>query len=466
MKKRFAPLLVVLAIPVLATALGLLARAQWDTRWSTGIRRDFVMHGQRADARVMQRYSLATLCGDARTASRIPPCRTYNTFSGVILISGAAGGVGLLLLVGILASGAAARRSRKALVKGFRPALYAVTGTLILLLLVHALLALQIVRLLSIVAGVRPGGLLTFLGVIACGLVIGASMVAARMARAAGDTRRLLATRLSERLSAGWLAGAPNAVVAGLVPEVFVASSAAVSLDGPLPEASLHVPLTLARILTVPEYQALVRRAQFRMLEDGGGVVRLTETWAAVSAEHGTIRRAGGIRLALGLPVLSVLTLLFDSCADAVAALERQQQLAADRAAAEAWGARTCGSAILKAAAFAPAWVAAVREMRDAVRAGSQYPNACLLFEQIVTANADPARVAAVVHPAAVTPATAVPMRQRLERLGLVPEEVAAEALNVQPAEPATALAGTDLTPVEERLTTVVHLQLLHAGQA
>jgi hypothetical protein len=465
MKKRFAPLLVVLAIPVLATALGSVARAQLEARWSSGLRRDFVMHGQRADARVMQRYALATLCGDARTASRIPPCRAYNTFSGVILIAGVAGGVGLLLLVGILAGGAASRRSRNALVKGFRPALYVVTGALVLLLLVHALLALQIVRLLSIVAGVGPGGLMTFLGVIACGLVLGASMVAARMARAAGDSRRLLAARLSGDLSAGWLGGVSTAVVAGLVPEVFVASPGAVCLDGPLPEASLHVPLTLARILTVPQYQALVRRAQFRVQVDGGRVARLSETWAALSAEYGSIRRAGGMRLALGLPVLSVLTLLFDSCADAVAALERQQQLAADRAAAEVWGARTCGVAILKAAAFGPAWVAAVHEMREAVRAGSQYPNACLLFEQIAATNADPSRVAAAVHPAAATPATSVPMRRRLEKLGVVPEEVAADALDVPPVEPAI-VAGADLTPVEERLTTVVHLQLLHAGQA
>ncbi|RPJ70226.1 MAG: hypothetical protein EHM24_07780 [Acidobacteria bacterium] len=460
MKKRLAPLVVVLAIPVLASVVALLARAQWDAQWSSGLRREFVMHGQRANARVMERYSLATLCGDARTAVRIPPCRTYNTFSPVILGSGVTGGVGLLLLGGILAAGAAARRSRRALLTGFRPALYVVTGTLVLLLLVHGLLALQTIRLLTIVGGIGSGALLAFFGLGAVALVVGASLAAARMARAAGDARRLLATRLDGGLTAGWLTGSAQPVVAGLVPEVFVASPGAISVDGPLEAASLHLPLTLARILTVPQLQALVRRAQFRMTDDGGRVARLTEAWAALSAEHGAMRRAGGLRGALGLPILSVLTLLFDAFADAEAALERQQQLAADRAAADAGDAHACGVAILKVAAFAPAWAAAVREMKEAVRAGSQYPNACLLFEEIVATNADAARVAAAVHPAAVTPPVAVPLRQRLERLGLVPEELIPNVLDVHPAEPASAVR-TDLTAFEERLTAIVHLQLL-----
>jgi hypothetical protein len=420
------------------------------------------MHGRAANPGVMERYSLGMLCSDARRAARIPPCRTYNTFSMVILASCATGGVGLLLLGGIMAVGAVARRRRRALVTLFRPVLYVVTATLVALLLVHALLGLEIVRLVALVAAVRPGALLGLLALVSLILVVGASAAAVRMARAAGGVRRVLAARLHGGLPAEWLTGARQPAVAGLVPEVFVAPPGAVSLDGPLAAESLHVPLTLARILTPPQFQALARRARFRAAEEGGAVARLLESWAAVNAEHDTTRRSAGFRRLLALPMLSVLALLLNACADAEAALERHQQVAADRAAADACGADACAVAIVKAAAFGPAWVAVVREMRDAARSGSQYVNAGELFAAIVAANADPARLSAVIHEHAATPPTAVPLRQRIERLGLSPEKVAGDALDVQPPDTAAALVGADLAAVEERLTAVAHEQLLH----
>jgi hypothetical protein len=310
---------------------------------------------------------------------------------------------------------------------------------------------------------------------VAFGLVIASSAMALRIARAANGRRRLLAVRIEHspdgpasnihspggQSASGQVTSRP--ILAGLVPEVFVAPAGAVSLDGPLPAASLHLPLTLARIMTQPQLRALAVRAETRAAQDGGAVNRVVESWAAVGAEYAAMRRASGLRRLLALPMLSVLTLLLEGCSDAEAALERQQQLAADRAAADACGPETCGVAILKAAAFGPAWVAVVHEMREAAWDGSQYANASELFAAIVAANADLARLAAVIHPDAATPITAVTLRQRIERLGLVPEDHAAQALDIQPPEPAMAPGAADLSAVEERLTTVAHLQLLHA---
>ena len=489
--KRIAPVLVVLAIPLMASALGLLAREQWDARWKSGLEREFVIHGQRANPSVMARYSLGTLCGDPKTAARIPPCRTYKTFSAAILMSGVTAAAGLVLLGGILTAGASARRSRKFLVSGFRPVLYVVTGTLVLLLVAHALLGLQVMRLLSIVAGVRLAGLLTVLTAVALALVIGASAIAVRVARGARGARRLLAAAVDDAVAAEWIGAlgtgppghpvmvdpdgpspsgpAPTSqsprVVVGLVPDVFVAPPGSIGIDGRLAEPVLHIPLTLAGILTGAELGALVLRARARAAEDGGAAQLMTESWSAVAAEHAAARRAGGIRAILALPMLSVLTLLLEACADAEAALERQLQVSADRIAAEASGARICGLALMKAAAFGPAWFAAVREMGDAVRSGSQYPNARALFTEIVLGNRDAARVAAVVHPEAATPPSSAPLRRRLEQLGLVPEDLLMHALEVPPPEPALRLVRVDLTDIEERLTTVVHLQILHASR-
>ena len=459
-KLRVAPIVAVLALPALAAALGLFARAEWETRWSTGLRREFVAHGQRANARVMARYSLASLCADPRNARRIPPCRAYNGFSTTIVFAGGVAGFGLLLLGGIYAAGASGRRSRRALVAGFRPVVYGVTAAIVLLLIAHALLGLQAARVLALVAGVQPATLLVFLGGAGVAVVFGAAAAAVRIARGAAGPRRLLAVGLDDRVSAAWVGDGAQPVVAGLVPEVFVASRGCVTLDGPLPSGAVHVPLTLARILTGPELRALVARARFRTGEQRAAAAA-AETWTGVTAEYAATRRAGGVQFAIALPVLPVLALLLDVYDDAQAALERQLQLEADRAAADACGAKVCGVAILKAAAFAPAWAAAVREMREALRAAAQYPNAAALYEDIVAANRDPARFAAVTHPDAATPGPAVPLRQRLERLGLVPDDLAADALAVPPGEPAIRLAPIDLAPLEERLTAIVHAQLL-----
>lgn len=475
MNRRFGPLLVVLAMPLVASALGLVARGQWDARWSTGLRREFVVHGQQANDRVMQRYSLAALCSDARTAARVPPCRTYNRFSAVILAAAATAGMGLLLLGGIAAAGARARRSRKAVMAGFRPVVYGVTVSLVLLLLAHALLGIQVAQLLAIVVGWPGAAILGFIGVAAFLLVIATSAAAIRLARSLTRERPLFGIRIDAFAARRVFPGGtmpsgthefhPRHVVVGFVPEVFVSSRGAAWLDGRLDGRSLHVSLTLAQIMTAAQFQATVCHALHRAGRHKGAAARLDEAWIGATAELEDLRSSRGLRRVVALPVLWVLTLLLDAYRDAHAALEREEELASDRAAADAFGPAVYGAGLLKAVAFGPAWTAAVRAMADAAASGTQYPNARLLFAEIVAANTGQAHVAAALHPDAATPRSSVPLRQRLERLGVVPEDLVAYALDVQPDDPAIALIDWDLTALEERLTTVAHLQLLHAGQ-
>ena len=472
MQTRLRLLLFVLAVPLLTALAASAARDRWDERWSAGLQREFRLHGHRAGSAAMARYSLGALCGDARRAAGIPPCRAYTRLSTLIIASGAVSVLGLAWIGLVAGAGVAARRRRTLGIAVFGPVVYASAALLVILLVAQGLLAAQGV---SIAGGLlAPASVLQSLGGVAsllAALLIGLSAAqAVRAARRMGAVPHVLARALREEEASGLRAlvgrvcrpGAPGPaldLVAGLAPAAFLALGPVNALDGRREAPVLHVPLTLARILTVPEYQALLAAQLARLRNEGArSAARFASRWLRLQEEAGRLQSGPLLSRAAVFPAAWWLALLADSFQPAAAAAWHDEETEGDRAAVAVSGGEAYGAALAKVHAFAPAWDAALQAMADAVADGEQYPNASLLFAEIVAANAEPARIEWALARLAGVSADG--------RLGVVRAggadvaRVVAAALDVRPAVPATTLVGGASARLEEDLTDARHLQL------
>ncbi|HSK10241.1 MAG TPA: hypothetical protein VK911_11755 [Vicinamibacterales bacterium] len=467
MKTWLRLLLLVLAVPLAASLLASVARDRWDERWSAGLRREFGAIARRSDRAVFSRHTLGALCSDPATAARVGPCRTYNRLTRVMWAGAGAGALGLLWLGVIAGGGVLALRRRPFLLRGFQPLVYITAALLVLLVIAHGLLGVQALSLSGLLAGMGFGLIVNAAGIVAI-LIVGLTT-----SRAAGVARRLrempsmLAREVPfgeggelRRVIAG-VAGRAQAaparrVVAGLAPAVLVSPAGLECLDGPVAGPALHFSLTLARILTIPEFEALLASQLSRTRdEEASRASRFSSAWIRLYEERARLTSARGLRAVLAFPAASWVIVLIEAFAPAAAAVWREQEAAGLRAAAAVAGAEVCGTAMVKVAAFAAAWGAASEAMIDAVAEDEQYPNASVLFAEVAAANAEPERVRVAVERATAAAGAAWP-----EACGGDLDRIAAAALDVRPAVPASTLLGDAGSRLEEDLSAARHLQL------
>jgi Zn-dependent protease with chaperone function len=472
MRNLLKPLLMLLAVPLLATAIGMLARSNWDSRWSATLVRQLTAQRMRPDDRLLARYSLGMLCSDQRTGPRFPPCRTYNFHSAVIGASAAVGAAGFAFLGVLLLCGHLGGSSRRRMARLFRPSLvFAASGTAVLAA-ANALLALG-----AVVAGASyllgqpversPTSLVLVAGTAA---VVWAIAV---VAIAFSATRRPALTVVGERLDpaaqrplvdevrrvADWVgAEAPRNVVACLGSWVWVTESRVAALDGTVSGRTLCVSLPLSRILSIDEFRALLAHELAHFSKNEESFSRRVSPFHA-GASQALDRLGGQARGIRGLaiaPPVALMSFFMDAMrGGAVAGDGRETE--ADRLAAAVTRADALGSALVKAHAFAPAWRAVVGAMLHAVASGTQYVNASALFQEIAASNNGPDRLRGIGrqelgHPIDRHPALA----SRLDALGLDLSRVALASLDATPPSPAIGLVR-ESEPLEQRLSAAEH---------
>jgi Zn-dependent protease with chaperone function len=462
------PLVMVLAVPVLATAIGLLARSDWDSRWRASLVRQLTAQRMVPDTRLLARYSLGVLCSDQRAGARIPPCRTYNFHSTIIGAAAAVGAAGFAFL-GVLLLCAHVGRRRMALL--FRPALaFAASGTAVVAA-ANALLAIA-----AIVAGADYlSGQPVERSSTSLVLVAGTAAIVWAVAVvwvAVSAARRPVLTVVGERLDptaqrplveavrrAAEAVGAeaPRHLLACLGPWIWVTDGKVAALDGIVSGRTLCVSLPLSRILSVDEARALVAHELAHFSPNRGFPQRVSPSYAeAEQALDRLVSQARGVRGLAITPPLVLISFFMDGVRGfAEPGDERERE--ADRLAAAFVGPEALGSALVKAHAFAPAWHAVVGAMLHAVASGTQYVNASALFQEIAATNAGPDRLLGIErqelgHPTDRHPALA----HRLDALGLDLSRVAAAALVTAPASPAIGLVqGAEA--LEQRLSAAEH---------
>ncbi len=472
MRTLVKPLVMVLAVPVLVTALGMLARSRWEARWTASLARQLTVQRVRPDDRALAKYSLASLCSDSRTAARIPPCSTYLFHSALIRASAVVGAAGFAFLGCLLLAAHFCRTNRRLIGRLYRPSLlFAASGTSILTVANGLLAVAGVVVGATFVVG-RPvdrmsASLVLVAGTAAAVWAIAASAIAFSLIRRSALT--LVGHRVAPRAQArlgdevrrvAEAVGAdpPHAVVMCLVPWVAVSEVRMTTLDGAVSGRSLCLSLPLCRILSIDELRALLAHELSHFSrEEAGYACRVAPFHGAVSRalERLSVQARGVRHLAIAPP--ATLLGFFLNAVEEGETPGGGREKRADQAAAAVAGADALASALVKIHAFAPAWEAVVGAMASAVRSRTQYVNASALFHEIVSSNAGPERLRGLVpqeqgHPTDRHP----PLTQRLEALQVDPYRLEAAALDTAPASPAIRLVE-DAEAIEQALSAAEH---------
>jgi Zn-dependent protease with chaperone function len=468
MRTLVKPLVMVLAVPVLVTALGMVARSQWDARWTANLARQLTVQRVRPDDRTLARYSLASLCSDGRTAARIPPCSTYLVHSAIIRASAVVGAAGFAFLGCLLLVAHFCRTSRRRIAWLYRPSLiFAASGTS-LLAAGNGLLAVAGAAVGSTFLVGQPierasTSLVLVAGTAATVWAIAASAIAFSLIRR--PTLTLVGhwpvpsaqARLADevkRIAEAVGAEAPLNIVLCLVPWIAVTDVKMATLDGAVSGPTLCLSLPLCRILSIDELRALLAHelAHFSN-EEAGYARRVAPFHAGVSrALERLSGQARGMRRLAIAPPATILGFFLNAVNEG----ERPgggREARADQVAAAVAGADALATGLVKVHAFAPAWEAVVDAMVFAVRSRTQYVNASALFREVVSSNAGPERLRGLVpqelgHPTDRHP----PLAQRLEALDVDPARLAAAALDTAPASPAIGLVE-DAETIEQGLS-------------
>lgn len=479
MHSLLKPFLVLLVIPLLATALGMLGRSDLDSRWSATLVRQLAAQRMRPDVRLLTRYSLATLCSDRRTGTRLPPCRTYNLYAAVIGASAVVGGAGVVFLGALLLAGHLGRGSRRRLVWLFRPSLaFAASGTAVLAV-AHAGLALA-----AVIAGTtylfgepveRVSTSLVLVGGTAA-IVWAIAMVAVAFSVTRRPTITVVGRALDvssqrplmdevTRVAASVRAEPPRNIVACLAPAAFVTEVKVACLDGVVAGRTLCFSLPLGRILSIDEFRALLAHELAHFSHEEEGFARRVAPFQAGAARAlGSLaRRARGIRAAAVFPPLILLRFYMEAVRG-TGDPGAERETTADRTAAEVAGRESLGSALVKTHAFGPAWYAAYGVMQEAVEERMQYLNSSALFQEIVASNTGAERLIGIGQQRMDHPTDRHPtLAERLTALDLSLSYVAAAALETAPVSPAISLVQ-GYEALEQRLSIAEHHLMAATG--
>ncbi len=459
-------LLMLLAAPILAVAVGIGAHHQADVNLRKAIRAQALMARGAVDEGRLAAVSMADFCADAATRN-LPDgfsgCSTYAMFSLLAFGGGCAAALGLALVVAIAWAGRACQRDRLLLLKVFTPGLRAVFVVLVVLILVHAALVVGGLALLG-ARGSAMGRLMVMVGIgaiVGVYKMIGAASHAVEKASAAvvgkvlEDAKHLALRNTVNEVARTIGTAGPGRIVAGLDPNFFVTESDVTCLDGQLRGRTLYLSLPLCRILTVPELRAIVGHelGHFKGL-DTQFSQRFYPIYAGASRSLMALAQStGGARSVAILPAFYLLAFFLDSFATAEASSSREREIAADAEAARAAGTTSAASALVKAHAFAPAWGAVLQAMHAALAGPQALTNVSVVFADVVRHAAAPERLhdamdARVVHPTDSHP----PLCDRLRALGRTVEDVTEAALALPPDAPAIGLFD-DVERLEEELS-------------
>lgn len=456
---------IVLAIPAVAFVVGTGVSAKYHSDLVAYVEAEI---GRPLTAEEQARLDLDVLCatpdmsgedvcGDIRLAS----------LTRQLAIAGAAVGAGLLLVVVLL--GSRARRDRDALIRLFRPGLYITLAGLVAAVAIDGALAVLSAYL----------GLGVFMGrvfpVILIALALGGVLGVAAIIRAAlGATKRGVSSTIGKRvdpereprltalihdLARETGTAAPDNVIVGLDPNFFVTELDVQTPYGLHRGRSLFLSLPLSRLLTEDELRAVLghEMGHFRGA-DTAYSQRFYPIYAgAVGAIENLGAAAGGnsLRLLVLYPAALILGLFLDGFGTMERSISRDRELAADAVGATAATASDLGAALVKIAAFVPAFAAAMESVAVAARIGQRIqPTLGEAFtEQVRSAAAgDPfGRLdeQAIPHPTDSHP----PLSERLDALGLTVDDLRAAASRIEPSPGAGALVA-DGAAIEAALST------------
>ena len=351
----------------------------------------------------------------------------------------------------MVAAGDAARRDTRELLR-FRERLRTtVVVTCVLTLAQTAILVLALAPLglspFMLLFGVAPAGLFAVVQLVRAwrGPMSNRTVTSVALPVPTAATPRLwrLIDDLSERLAVR----PPDHVLVGHDAAFFVTPLTVTTPFGAVAGRTLCCSLSLTRILAARELAAIVAHELAHFSEDDlPFTTGFYPSFRSARVGIRILRARPNLYSVLLLPAIAVLEFLVEEHAPAADARGRVRERAADARSAAATSPRDLATALVKVNAFAPLFGEAVRLELESVQATKVVPRFVDRFAAVAASKASTVLLEGedgLPHAAD----SHLPLALRLEALGVSTSDVAADALVVDPTEPAS-----DVLPEIEEL--------------
>lgn len=470
MKTKLSLGLFLLAAPVLALTVSFLCERKLDAELRESVaaeRTDMTAAEIREKVNVRR---LLALAGDGQP--ELDPLRAeIGHFD--LMRAGALAMIGIVLLyhAALWGAGRLAVRDRSLLLRVFKPGFYVSSGLLALTTVVNAaLLMASIYYGESYLLGVIHPKIILLIGL---GAVFGAfaivrSALTSRtraesevFGKALPEAEHPRIWREVRELAERTGSLAPENIVMGLDPTFFVTEGDVRCQDGKLTGRTLFFSAPLCRLLTEPQFRAIVghelghfKGQDTEYSQKFYPVYRgLVTSLAELGCTQGTMAFAV-------IPTMIMLGSFLDSFATAEAKLSRERELAADAVAVAATDARTFAVALARIVVSAPYWIKLDEELVKAARGGEAWPEVSSYIAARAVAGASPEALAEVEqrsmsHPTDSHPPTGL----RLEAIGFSFAAIRDEVLDPGPG--VSALGLVDGAPAVEASLSAAYRELL-----
>lgn len=469
MRSRLYLLLVLLTVPSIAFAVSL--GLEW--RLNSEMRAALAEQYPREPAERVASFTVAGLCAVARDDAP-ELCGERDTLVTIRRGAVATAVAGLLLVAGIHLAARGAARDRQRLVRLFSPGLYVTLAAVLVLTCAHAVLAIVALYYgeswllgrvhVGIIAGIALGALLGLLavyrGVTSVAHRAETSVFGEVVSREEAPRLWQHVDGLAERLGAL----RPDQVVVGLDPTFFVTEADVQCLTGRLTGRTLFCSLPLARILTVPEFSAVIGHelGHFKG-QDTEFSRRFYPIYRGSATSLASLQGSASQSVSALVPMLPAIVTLsefMEQFALVERAIGRDREFEADRAGASVATPADLAAALVKVHAYADCWDDVQEHAIDALRAGTPPANVSVAFADAVKSASTPEVLTrlpedALPHPTDTHP----PLQARLDSLAVPLASVRDASLDVPPAHAATTVF--DDLEARERSLSARHLELL-----
>ena len=469
-----------LVIPIASWFFARLAVGTMEAQWAAAI---VEQYGPVSQAK-LDAVRLAIICEDPATAAQLAStCDAFHSAALLQVLAVVSGGLAGILLVVMAVIAAVGRRDRVSLARVFRPGLFVTLIGMAFLLPIQGvslsggLLLLMRWTILPDLPGriaIIPPVIALAAGMASFVATIGVIRAIRQMlVRRAVEVRGIALEpgrnpRLFEEV--GSMAAAlgtspPDVIMAGLDPTFFVVDAEVRGLDGKHAGRVLFVSLPLCRMISAVELRAIVGHelGHFR-----GEDTTYTSTFAPIygaaraslEALNANARHGFGWQM---IPAAEMLNTFVGSFASKEREISRARELEADLAGAEVASPMALASALCKLEACSPTWAETWGEAILAVSGGRRLGNVSEIY--VARARkagrrgllADDAQ--SIQHPFDTHPLT----ETRLDALQVDEDEVADDARDLEPADPAIRLFG-DPDALEDEVTRALEGKIARAN--
>ena len=468
MKRRWL-FITILVVPIIGFAVSEGIQMHFNSQLRTALRAKF----PNAERLAISSLTVDQLCEESGANKFRAICKTnrnLNLMSTAALLSG---GIGLALLLAIKIAGSISKNNRSILLATFKPGLYITSVILIILIAIHAAVAIGAIYYGEpiLVKRLHVGIILMIAIGAFCGITAMAKTIFSMVHRASTFVIGTSVTRdeapelwnqvdyIADKLNAL----RPQHIVVGLDSNFFVTEADVACLNGNFSGRTMYCSIPLSRILTKDEFSSVIGHelGHFKGLDTKFSVSFYPIYRGTISSLASLHRTGGGNSAFIALlPAIAILSYFLECFSVSESRISRDRELAADQAGASIAGAEIMGASLVKIHAFSGHWGSIQKASIEALQSGKALSNMSKTFAESIADNADAKVLEGITetqlsHPTDSHP----PLGIRLDSLGVTLEEVASASLSVTPSDAAITFIH-DFEQKEEEISKTFQMIL------